>query len=363
MKRPAAASAAASPPAPPPQTNPVWNCEALELKPGGEPGAVLAAPITVGQKFLLNCAGPEVAFDASKAQLQLPKQGELALRLLEARALDANHGAFVATTYQVGEWKLEGASLVDGKRAIALSMPKMRVASVIKKEENPEMKPYPPPPPGSLAYPAWVWLGFAGAAAVAAAIAGFALAKSAARRRFAALLASRPAVGSPYATFNKEMRSLGRRHPIDERKPWSPDVAREFAIELDQTFRWYLARTFGAPFVQSNEAKRRPSISRALKAVARRERSSGRVVGRERRRAIARACSELERALAPGSAITMTDGSQLAQLCRKTADALENSLRAKGYKQGLMNGLTNAERGGGWRRALRFGRPSKGAPA
>jgi hypothetical protein len=145
-------------------------------------------------------------------------------------------------------------------------------------------------------------------------------------------------VGSPYGHFNREMRQLGRRFPFTEGQPWPPDAAQEYVRELERSFRWFVARELLIPALDGG-------VKKPLRELRRRDRALARAHGP----AIARGLRELRRAA--GSKLTSTDGQQLGALCRKTVDAIERSLRARGLKEGLAGASADLA-GRGWRGAL-----------
>lgn len=320
----------------------VWTCEGRELKLGGEPGEILSKPLTVGEKFLLTCSGPEAGLLKESLAIRLPTSAEHAFRMLEARAVEPTNASFVAVVYRTGELKIADAALTSEGRGVRLQGLAFKVASVIDPKTNPEMKPYPPFPPLDLAYPAWIWASFASAAAVCALTAAWAIKRRYDRKRFKKTLAAHPIAGSAYAHFNKELRQLNRRFPMDESKPWPPQAAREYAAELDRVLRWYLARALDAPVLTGGPRAAARCLRERARPVSADERgigappqsSSGGLPGRAQlartERAIVSAFSELGRALRPDSKIGMTDGQQLAALCRRAADGVERVLRAAG---------------------------------
>ena len=299
-----------TPPMPPPTPTAVWTCQALQLDATAASNAQPVGELTVGETFLLSCGGGPAPLDAKLTSLRLPKGSEHLIRLLEARALDANHAAFVATAYLAGDLKPVDVFLGDGTSLVRLEGIQLKVKSVINPQETPGPKPYGPVEPLAIGYPAWIWLAFAAVMAVGAAVVARKVKRRSEHRRLKDTLAAHPIVGSAYAHFNREMRLAGRKYP--PRSEAGP--ARDYVAELDRAFRWLVARELLVPSLEGGPhgalaelARRNPKAHRAHAQV------------------IARTLSELTRALRPGAPVTMTDGQQLAELCRKAADAIRDA--------------------------------------
>ena len=227
-------------PAPTPPTNAQWTCKTSAMDETGTPAGDLGE-ITVGDKFLLTCEGPPATLKREALSLETSKEARFALRILETKALSDSRGEFIATSWVANEFTLENPVLTDGQMRVGLGDIKLKVATVIKPEQNPEGKPFPPWAPASLPLPMWVWAAaFVFVLAIAAA-AAFKLMRRARRQRFLRRLESnRPAL-TPYNQFNKDLRRLVRGLPLSG-SGLEPQKVRGFLEELSEALRWFLAR-------------------------------------------------------------------------------------------------------------------------
>ena len=323
-------------------TGPAWTCEPLELAADGAPGPVLSKPLTVGDTFLLRCSGEAVDLDSAKLALKLPKPSEYALRLLEARSIESGAAVFVATSYQVGEHKLEGAELGDGSKSVRLDGLSFKVASVLNPQQQPPPQPFGPPAPRTLDWPVWVWIALALAIAVLISGVSAVIVQRIRRKRFFAELARAPIAVSPYANFNRELRQMFRAHGVLDGQTWTAAQARAFFSELDRAFRWFAARELAAHCLTGPAM---PPIARALRQ------ESGSLAKHEA--AFGKAFAELERAMRAAEglsgkepvAVSSVDGRQIANLCRMAADQTERALRKRGVLRGLAERTGSKKKG------------------
>jgi hypothetical protein len=303
-----------APPVPTPIPSDVqWTCEIRTLNADGTMGGGLTKPLTVGEKFLLACEGPSIdSLDLQKQglELEIPKDQRYDMRLLQIRELGSARGEFIATSWKIGQHKLDNPILTDGRKRLGLGTVDLPIGTVIDEQKNPEHKPFPPIDPVALAWPLWVWLILL---VLVGAIVGATVwqwRRVARRRRFLKLLEQNQVASKPYFHFNKELRRLQRQLPHADSE-WSQGdagVTREiFFRELDSALRWYIARVYLLPSFQEKPRE----LLRDLKRMHRDDYP-------EIRRDLAVALDELEKA--GRRPLSLRDAQQIVELTRSAAD-------------------------------------------
>ncbi len=223
-----------------------WQCQLnhLNLTSGlTEAPLTDADSLTVGEKFVLDCQGPEVAgINASASTIELPKEQQYALRILKNLGMDSHKASFVATSYSVnpGGHQFQNLFLSDGKSRIALDGIKFKVKSVITKENNPKNEAYPPWGPFGFSYPVWIWAGFVILFVFMTSFGIEKLIQIIKRKRFYKLLASNPPALSAYHAITKDLRQFGK----EALRPssFTSEVSLKLIDDLHQSFRWFLSR-------------------------------------------------------------------------------------------------------------------------
>jgi hypothetical protein len=286
-----------------------WNCKILEH--GSKVDTPLADPLTVGKKFSLKCEGPPVSLSRDGLRLEMAKNHEWSLRLLEVVSIGDTGADLVATTWVTGDLEFENPILTDGINHIGLGKMSLSSASVITQESNPEGKPFPPWGPLAIPWPVWIW-GIVGALLVALGFAlWLAIRQSLRRRRLLAELEKHTTVLSPYNQFNKELRRIGRQLPHPPGLVWSKESSVGYFRELNSIFRWYLARELIVPAFEE-------SPGQVLRELRRSHRELYAVVGRELKLALL----ELKKAIEAKDGASLQDAHQLAEMCRKLANQI-----------------------------------------
>jgi hypothetical protein len=309
-------------PAPTPPTNAQWTCKASIIDPNGTPTGPLAE-ITVGEKFLLACEGPPAALKRETLSLETSKEARFALRILETKSLTESRGEFIATSWVANEFTVENPVITDGQMRVGLGDIQLKVASVIKPEQNPEGKPFGPWGPASLPLPTWVWLlVFAFLVAVVGGI-GLKVARGMRRKKFLKRLeAHRPAM-SPYNQFNKDLRRLLRTLPLSANKAVGvePKIAKSFLMELSEALRWLLARELLVDTLDTSPRE-------ILGLLARHDKDLHKALKKDMHLTL----TEIDKALAAGekSAPPLEDLQQIGELARKLADKVQKRAAVKG---------------------------------
>jgi hypothetical protein len=294
-----------------------WKCTLNKVDDKGQVAGPLAEPLTVGKKFALECEGAPVALDRDHVSLILPKEQKYALKILETRGLGETSGKFIAVSYTAAEVKLKNPVLTDGSTSVGLGSIEFAVQSVIKPETNPEMKPYPPWAPEQMGLPAYVWVFIGMMLAIGAWALTKALRQSMQRKRLLAELAKHGTALSPYNQFNKELRQLSRKFPVTTEARWSPELAASYMAELNQSFRWFLARELVVPAFEFRPAK----VARELTKI---DANLYKEIGRD----LALALSEIDKSLAAKAKVSAEDAQQLTELCRRLTDRISKARSA-----------------------------------
>lgn len=313
-------TAAPSPAPTPPMTN-QWKCELHGLGPDQKTATDLPAKTTVGQKMLASCDGEisalSKAFSAtsqSRLKIELNDQQIYSLHLISVIELGETKATLIVTPWRAGELKITNPALTDGKTRIGMGDLELNVATVIDPKSNPEGKPFPPIHPLTLAWPLWVWL-FAGAIGLGLLyVLGLGVRKSLRRKKLLATLEKNATALSPVNHFNKELRRLQRKIPLQSsssaQEPWTTAQIRDFFSELESQFRWFLARELVIPAIDGSVG----TIMRELKR-------TDRDVYKHSSRDLRVALIELRKAQASTSLLG-DDALQLMELARKTADRI-----------------------------------------
>lgn len=287
-----------------------WACESRQLDASGNAGEALAEPLTVGQKFVLRCEGSPISgLNREKLRLELPKEHQFALRILEVKSIGETGGEFVAVTWVASEGRLEPV-LTDGNARVSLGQVELKARSVITPETNPENKPFPPWGSAILPWPVYMWVVVGVLLALLVGSILLAVRKTLARRRLLKLLKDNAPALTPYHQFNKELRKIVRQIPGGP-TPWTPDEAQKHFTELDQSIRWFLARELVIPAIDSRPKR----VVREVEKVAPN-------LFKEIRKDLLLALTELEKAISNAKAAKAEDAHQLTELCRRLADRI-----------------------------------------
>jgi hypothetical protein len=305
-----AAAKAPEPAAPTPVPDARWSCKSYQLEASGQPAGELTGPITVGQKFLLRCDGPPVALSKEALRLELPKEQRYSLRILETRSLVETQGDFIATTWVGGDQKLEHIALTDGTKRVSLGPLEIKTSSVITQEKNPENKPFAPWGAQALAWPMYIWTAITIVLAVVALAVWLVVRRSMRRRRLLLELKNHASALSPVNQFNKDLRKITKQIPLGSTS-WESQQSQGYFKELDEAFRWFLARELVVPALRE-----RP------RAVVKTVKKTDPKIHKEIRRDLLLALDELDKTIASSKPASVDDAQQLGDLCRKVADQI-----------------------------------------
>lgn len=301
----------------------IWMCRTERAAGNESPAGPLDQPLTVGEKFVLTCEGATVELDPSKLSLQLPTEEKYSLRLLRIQSLNENKGVFTATSYRVGEGPLKGVVLGDGVKSVELQGIELQLRSSIDPSTNPEGKPFAPPDPLAFLWPIWLWVALGGLVLAVGLVCFMIFRRRGQRQALLAELARHGTALSPYHQFNKDLRHLAREFPVRKPEDWTPKVASQYMEELNRHFRWYLSREFTVPAFQWSD-------SLILKEVRKRSGQMARASRRGLLKDLRLTLQELSKGMSATEKLSVLDGQQLVDLCRKVADDLERELGASG---------------------------------
>ena len=223
--------------------------------------------LTVGALFSLDCTSEvPITLDANNLSLQLAKPDRFRLKILETKSIGGMEAHFIATSYTVGDNKVTGAVLSDGKVGLAIEPISFQVQSVLDPTEEPKAEP--PFDPAFLMWPVWVFVAIAAVASVLFSVSVWIWRRRSRSRKFNSWLQSISTPMSPFDQMNRDLRRAAR-----ERKPL-------LQLELIETcFREYLCRTYrhdfrrasprrAARLIQSSAGQRRGSTSHRSSADA-----------------------------------------------------------------------------------------------
>jgi hypothetical protein len=220
-----------------------------------------------------------------------------------------------------GDLKLKASVLTDGVHHLPLGEIDLQVASVITPENNPEKKPAPPWGAIQLAWPLYVWVFIVALLGAFAVLCTLIVRKSLLRRRFLAELKTHETALSPYDQFNKDLRRLTRDVPSDQAQ-WTLTRSQTFFVELNQSFRWYLARVLEFPVMTSRPSQVASAIQDFDKDLY-----------KSMRRDLVLGLNEIGKAISAKSAPSLADVQQLSDLCRGLADRVQAAVASKSRKE------------------------------
>lgn len=295
-------------PKPTPPMDQQWTCELHGLDSDGHSAGELPEKITVGTRLLATCDGNMASLKREGLKIELNDQQTYSLHLLEVLELSQTKASLIVTPWRAGELKMTNPALTDAATRVGMGDLELNVASVIDPATNPEGKPFPPMHPLALSWPLWLWL-FAGALALGLLyLLGLGVRKSLRRKKLLATLEKNATALSPVNHFNKELRRLQRKIPL-QGQAWSKDEMRSFFSELETQFRWFLARELVIPAIDGSTGEIMREMKRADFAVYKHSARDVRV-----------ALIELRKAQA--AQLAGDDALQLMDLARKVADRI-----------------------------------------
>ena len=293
-----------------------WSCKVEHIGGDGRADGPLTDKITVGDKFFLSCEGPSASLNPRSLTLEVPKPMQYMLRLLDTHSINATGAQFVATTYLVGDFDFKNPVLTDGKERVGLGQFSVHSQTVIKKENNPENKPYGPWSPMALAWPAVIWLFLASVCAVIILLITLALRRSARQRALRTWLENNQSALSPYNQFNRDLRMLSRQIP--HARAFEKAESQSYFEELNRSFRFYLTRELQISAIDTRAA----TILKDLKRVDPN-------LYKSVRRDLHFTFKEIDSALQVGQTNSVQDAHQLTETCRKLADQIERREKPK----------------------------------
>jgi hypothetical protein len=238
-------------PKPTPTMDKQWKCELHGLGSDGKSAADLPAKLTVGQKLLATCEGEPSSISRTGLKIELNETQTYSLHLLSVVELGETNATLIVTPWRAGELKIKNPALTDTKTRVGMGDLELNVSTVIDPKTNPEGKPYPPTHPLALPWPLWLWL-FVGALALGLMYAlGLVIRKSLRRKKLLVTLEKNATALSPVNHFNKELRRLQRKIPL-QGQTWTKEEMREFFTELESQLRWFLARELVIPAIEGS---------------------------------------------------------------------------------------------------------------
>jgi hypothetical protein len=292
-----AASGASSPPVP--AANVQWSCQPK-----------FEGALTVGAKFVLACDGPPVHLDRAHLRFELPKARAYMLRMLDSNSVGETSASLIVTSYVAGEVKFKNPVLSDGQQRVGLGDFEYKVESVITKENNPERKPFGPIAPEALTWPVQLWIVLAATFLLIILAIALLARRSIRRKKFLKLLAQNASALTPYNQFNKDLRKLGRYVSVPG--GWTDADSAKYLADLDEAFRWFLARELIIPAIGT-----RPGT--ILREVRRHHPELYRAVKKK----LYFLLSEIEKARDPKQKSSSEDAHQLTEAARKLADRVQ----------------------------------------
>ncbi len=280
---------------------PMWSCRVE--------GAPKDQQWTVGEIFNLVCDGPAAKFLSTELSFKEEKKSGYELRVLEVVKQTENELVMVATSYVPQPHKFEALFIQDqGESVVRVEPFNLPMKSVIT---DPQQKPFGPSGAVSLAYPVWIWIVLAVVLLATAFFGLFRMNRRAQMRRVIEELKQHNTALGAFNQFNKDLRTLGRKHIFGDEKNWNDLKKQRYLENLDQVFRMYLLREFYVPALDW-------SSGLVLRTVSKQDKRRYDRYGAELQKFL----KELDRAKADVEKLQVHDCQQLTQMAKKVSQTI-----------------------------------------
>ncbi len=280
---------------------PKWNCR-VEGTPSDEQW-------TVGETFGLVCEGPTAEFLSTELTFKEDKKSNYRLQVLSVRKQTENELDMLVTSYVPKPHRFDKLYIQDQKVSVVQVEPfNLIVKSVIT---NPEQKPYGPAGAVALSFPLWLWITMGSVILVGVFFGLFRMNRRAQMRRVIEELKQHNTALGAFNQFNKDIRTLGRRHIFGDEKGWTEQKKQRYLENLDEVFRMYLLREFYVPALDWNSGLTVRTISKQDKRRFPRYGSE-----------LQKFLKELDRAKADAEKLRVHDCQQLTQMAKRVTQAI-----------------------------------------
>ncbi len=286
---------------------PVWNCR-VEGAPRDEQW-------TVGETFGLICEGPTASFQSTELSFKEKDKSGYELRVLEVQQQSENQLNLVATSYVPKPHKFAALTIEDqGQPVVKVEPFELQVKSLIT---DPEQKFIGPAGAIQMGYPNWIWV-VLGVVVVGSAFFGlFRMNRRAQMRRVIEELKAHNTALGAFNQFNKDLRTLGRKHIFGDEKSWSDLKKQRYLENLDEVFRMYLLREFYVPALDWNS-------SLVVRTISKQDKRRFQRYGTDLQKFL----KELDRAKTDAEKLQVHDCQQLTQMAKRVTQSIWRVRRA-----------------------------------
>ncbi len=286
---------------------PVWNCR-VEGAPQDEQW-------TVGEIFGLVCEGPTASFNSTELSFKEKNKSGYELRILEVKQQTENKLDMIATTYVPKPHQFMALTIEDqGQPVVKVEPFNLQVKSLIT---DPQQKFIGPAAAIQMSYPLWIWL-VLGAVILGSAFFGlFRINRRTQMRRVIEELKAHNTALGAFNQFNKDLRTLGRKHIFGDEKSWSEMKKQRYLENLDEIFRMYLLREFYVPALDWNSGL-------VVRTIAKQDKRKFQRYGTDLQKFL----KELDRAKADVEKLQVHDCQQLTQMAKRVSQSIWRVRRA-----------------------------------
>jgi hypothetical protein len=204
------------------------------------------AGLTVGDQFVLVCDGPWPEMDSQNAQLQCPDCPEYSIKLLKFNFVSKTSAELFVTSFKTGEHDLKTLQVVSGDQIVPLENVKYTVKSVIDPKEPPA-EPFGPFGPILISVPLIYWIVLAAIISAIGSFVGIKIYRRNQRKKLLLAMRLNESVQTPVAQFYAALRKMQRQYAFFSGTEGSREDIENSLNQLDQMYRFYVARKFLVP--------------------------------------------------------------------------------------------------------------------
>ncbi|MCE3009047.1 MAG: hypothetical protein LW875_00360 [Proteobacteria bacterium] len=281
----------------------------------------LPEAITVGERIEFVCENPEkLNFESAMLKTSKAPAAKYQLKLLKVENKGESSVHLFFTSYKVGSHQFPEVVLLKDGEEFSLGPLNLNVASVIRPEEPPQ-GPLGPLPALSLSYPLWLWASTLALILMFLGIAFQGIRRRRQRKLWMQELHDHEQALSPIQAFHADVRKLVRIHPAFLGQTMSSQDLQGSFQQLESLYRMYLARQLDLPI-------HRWAMGVSLKEIKRKFSKDFSEFGEDLQRNL----QELQQSQKSQKELKAQDFQQMVDFTRRSADAIEEILRARRKK-------------------------------
>lgn len=211
------------------------QCEIVKIQNPEDPS------VTVGERFLLKCAGDVASLDLKTAELRLDEAEKYKLKLLRAMKSSSSEIQLEVLSDLVGTHQMKALQLVDKQTSVVLAGFQFEVKSV-QDPKSPVQEPFGSWGALTLSIPLLFWLLLVALLGSISAVVFWRIHQVRQRKKIMkSILGSASSTSAESELFQK-IRKLRRLEPAQEQMS-------EVISDLEKSFQVFLSRHFEIPFI------------------------------------------------------------------------------------------------------------------